>query len=220
MLAKLRPRSAYDVMAALALFVALSTGGAYAANTVFSTDIVDGEVKQQDLANGAVTGGKLAANSVLTPKLADGAVTSAKLLDDTQPGGGLNTQDLATDSVGFSEVSSNAIDSDEVDDFTLTNQDVGVLFAEVNAVGTLANSSGGVSVTKLGGLGHYIVDFGRSISSSCTAVASIGSAGTFLQTGGELQVRDRSANVEAVQVDTTTSAGAAADRSFRLVVVC
>jgi predicted anti-sigma-YlaC factor YlaD len=60
MLAKLRPRSAYDVMAALALFVALSTGGAYAANTVFSTDIVDGEVKTPDLANAGVTNGKLA----------------------------------------------------------------------------------------------------------------------------------------------------------------
>jgi hypothetical protein len=52
MFGKLRPRSAYDVMAALALFVALSTGGAYAANTVFSTDIVDGEVKTPDLATG------------------------------------------------------------------------------------------------------------------------------------------------------------------------
>ena len=34
MLAKLRPRSAYDVMAALALFIALATGSAYAANRV------------------------------------------------------------------------------------------------------------------------------------------------------------------------------------------
>jgi hypothetical protein len=219
MLAKLRPRSAYDVMAALALFVALSTGGAYAADTVFSTDIVDGEVKQQDLANGAVTGGKLAANSVLNPKLAEGAVTSAKVLDDNQPGGGLNGQDLAIDSVGFAEIASNSIDSDEVVDFSLTNPDVGVLFAEINGVGTVANSSGGVSVIKLGGLGHYVVDFGRDIN-MCTGVASIGSATTFQQTAGELQVRDDSANEEAVRVDTTTSAGAAANRSFRLVVVC
>jgi hypothetical protein len=58
MLAKLRPRSVYDVLAAIGFFVAVSTGGAYAANTVFSTDIVDGEVKTPDIANVAVTGNK------------------------------------------------------------------------------------------------------------------------------------------------------------------
>jgi hypothetical protein len=52
MLAQLRPRSAYDVMAALALFLVIAGGTAYAANTVFSSDIVDGEVKVADLGTG------------------------------------------------------------------------------------------------------------------------------------------------------------------------
>ena len=43
---RIRPRLTYaNVVSGLALFVALATGGAYAANTVFSADIVDGEVK-------------------------------------------------------------------------------------------------------------------------------------------------------------------------------
>jgi hypothetical protein len=46
-----------NVIALLALFVALG-GTAYAANTVRSSDIVDGQVKTPDLANGAVTGAK------------------------------------------------------------------------------------------------------------------------------------------------------------------
>ena len=50
----LRPRSIYDVMAAIGCFVALATGSAYAANTVFSTDIVDGQVKAPDIAQGAL----------------------------------------------------------------------------------------------------------------------------------------------------------------------
>ena len=41
----------------IALFIALG-GTAYAANTVRSQDIVDGQVKTQDLANGAVTKAK------------------------------------------------------------------------------------------------------------------------------------------------------------------
>jgi hypothetical protein len=43
------------VCSVLALTVALGTGTAYAANTVFSTDIVDGEVKAADIGANQVT---------------------------------------------------------------------------------------------------------------------------------------------------------------------
>jgi hypothetical protein len=43
-----------NVCSFVALVVALGTGSAYAANTVFSTDIVDQEVKTPDLDTGAV----------------------------------------------------------------------------------------------------------------------------------------------------------------------
>ena len=89
MLAKLRPRSVYDVLAAVGFFVAVSTGGAYAANTVFSTDIVDGEVKTPDIGSQAVTGPKLKAN----------AVTSSKIIDD-----GVGAPDIATGAVGPAEL--------------------------------------------------------------------------------------------------------------------
>jgi hypothetical protein len=72
-----------NVASALALFVALSTGGAYAANTVFSTDIVDGEVKRQDLQNNAVNNTKLADASVTKAKIAANAVDSARVADGT-----------------------------------------------------------------------------------------------------------------------------------------
>jgi hypothetical protein len=83
MRAKLRPRSVYDVLAVIGCFVALSTGGAYAANTIFSSDIVDGEVKTPDLAQGAVSTPKLKDGGVTTDKLAGGAVTTDKVLDNT-----------------------------------------------------------------------------------------------------------------------------------------
>ena len=57
----------------LSLFLVLAGGTAYAANTVFSGDIADGQVKTVDLANAAVT----------VDKIANGAVTSDKVKDDT-----------------------------------------------------------------------------------------------------------------------------------------
>jgi hypothetical protein len=281
----IRSRLSYaNVASSIALFLALSTGAAYAANTVFSSDIVNGEVKTADIAALAVTTGKLAGDavtgakiadnainsarvtngtllgvdladgtvtglkiedgtvetvdladgSVETAKVQDGAITSAKVLDDTNAGGGLGPQDLAsssvgspeiaTDAVAATEIQNNSIDAGEIVDFGLANEDVGVLFAEVNADATLANSgsNAGVAITstRVGavGAGTYEVDFGRTIS-QCTAVATLGTSGTASQIG-EVNVADRSGNSQAVFVDTNNSSGAAADKAFRLVVVC
>jgi uncharacterized protein DUF5907 len=87
MLAKLRPRLTYaNVISTIALFVALGGTSAYAANTIFSSDIVDGEVKTPDVAAGAVTATKLGAGAVGTDKLAGGAVTSEKVKDNSLAG--------------------------------------------------------------------------------------------------------------------------------------
>jgi hypothetical protein len=56
-------------MGALALFLVLTGGVAYAANTVFSEDIVNGEVKTADLAN----------NSIRSTKIGSGQVTAQDL---------------------------------------------------------------------------------------------------------------------------------------------
>jgi hypothetical protein len=58
-----------NVMATLAVVLVIGGGAAYAANTVFSTDIVDGEVKTADLAS----------NGVRSVKIANGQVTPADL---------------------------------------------------------------------------------------------------------------------------------------------
>ena len=49
-----------SIVGYLALFLVLTGGTAYAANTVFSADIVDGEVKSVDLADNGVTGTDIA----------------------------------------------------------------------------------------------------------------------------------------------------------------
>jgi hypothetical protein len=193
-------------------------GGRLAPNANNSTRIANGAVYSSDIQHGGVA----------SVDLLDGAVTSADVLDDTQPGGGLSAADLAGDSVGFveiqtdgvqaSEIADNSIDAGEIVDFGLSNEDIGVLFAEVQANGTLDNASGGgVTVIRLA-TGNYEVDFSRNIT-ACTAVATIGPSGGG-SAPGELNVADRGGNGEAVFVDTNTSSGAAADLPFRLVVVC
>ena len=122
--------------------------------------------------------------------------------------------------MGASEIAANSINSGEVVDFGLSNQDVGVLFAEVTAGAVLDNSSGGVIATRVGavGTGNYEVDFGRDIT-ACTAIGGLGTSGAAIAVGF-ISVVDRAGNAEAVFVDTNDIAGAAADRAFRLVVVC
>ena len=82
-------------MGALALFLVLTGGTAYAADTVFSTDIVNGEVKTPDISD---TNG----------------VRSADVRDDTLNGGGLTAVDLRPDSVGATEIAADAARGSEI----------------------------------------------------------------------------------------------------------
>jgi hypothetical protein len=78
MLTRLRPQFTYaNVTATLALVIALGTGSAYAANTIRSGDIVDGQVKRVDLAASAVNSAKLADNSVKAADLRGADMTGA-----------------------------------------------------------------------------------------------------------------------------------------------
>ena len=60
-----RGMSFANVCSFLALMIALGTGTAYAANTVFSEDIVNGEVKTVDIHSQAVTTGKIASTEII-----------------------------------------------------------------------------------------------------------------------------------------------------------
>jgi hypothetical protein len=82
---RLRPHLTYaNVTVTLLAFIVLASGGAYAANTVFSSDIVDGEVKAADIATGAVS----------TAELANDGVRSVDIRDDALAGGGLSGADI------------------------------------------------------------------------------------------------------------------------------
>jgi len=187
----------------LAIAVVLSSGTAYAAKQVSGKNIKNNSVSTRDIRNGSLTGADVADGSLTAADLLLAPLTGANVVD-----GSLTSADLAPDSVGSAEVA----------DFALSNEDVGVLFAQVSGAGVLDNASGpGVTVTKVG-TGTYEVDFARNVS-ACAFTATIGPSGAG-GADGEINVADRSGNVEGVFVDTNTSTGAAADRAFQLIVVC
>jgi hypothetical protein len=66
------------VVACIALLVALGPA-VYAANTIGSSDIIDGQVKTEDLAHLAVTHAKLGLNSVHSENVLDHSLTAADL---------------------------------------------------------------------------------------------------------------------------------------------
>ena len=62
MLGRIRSRLTYaNVASSIALFIALGTGGAYAADTIGSADIIDESILVEDIKNGEVTTSELAA---------------------------------------------------------------------------------------------------------------------------------------------------------------
>ena len=141
MLKRFRSRLTFaNVCSFLALLIALGTGSAYAANTVFSTDIVDGEVKTADIHNNAVTTNKLRDDAVDGTKIFDSTVSAADLGFASVASG-----EIATDGVNGSEVSANAIDSDEILDNSLTLFDLGQ-----NSVNGPEITNGAVTDAELG----------------------------------------------------------------------
>lgn len=68
-----------NVVAYLALFVALCTGSAYAANQVTGRDIAKNAVRAKHIKDGQVRGAELGAGAVSGPKVADDSLTGADI---------------------------------------------------------------------------------------------------------------------------------------------
>ncbi len=111
-----------NVVAYIALFFALGSGTAMAANTVFSTDIVNGEVKTADIGGGEVN----------TSDIANDAVTGAKVADD-----GLGKEDLKGGSVRTSELQNGGVQEQDLADGAVgpAKQGVGI-YARLDGVST------------------------------------------------------------------------------------
>jgi hypothetical protein len=114
MLARLRAHLTYaNVVSTIALCLVVGGGSALAANTIFSSDIVDGEVKNDDLAANAVGSAKIADRAVKNADLSIGASSSNTIAD-----GGIQGVDVKGDTLTgtqINESSLSGVDADTLD---------------------------------------------------------------------------------------------------------
>jgi hypothetical protein len=146
-------------MGALALFLVIAGGTAYAANTVGSSDIIDDSILSADIKTNNVRADDIQGNSVSSSKLDSGAVQSIDVRDDT-----LAAIDMAANSVGTSELAAGAVTSSKVVNGTLIGDDIdestlsGVNADSVKGVdaalieATVATAAPPITVLSLGGL--------------------------------------------------------------------
>jgi hypothetical protein len=79
---KIRGHIRSNVVGYVALFFSLGLGTAWASHeTIFSSDIVNNEIRSEDIRSANVQNSDLASGAVTTGKIANGAVTALKLAD-------------------------------------------------------------------------------------------------------------------------------------------
>ena len=99
---RFRPKLTYaNVVATLALFLALGGGAVWAGQKITSKQIGKGAVKNKNLAKNAVKNKNLAKNAVKAKNLAAKAVTSAKLAD-----GAVTSPKIGDGAVNFAKLAS------------------------------------------------------------------------------------------------------------------
>lgn len=155
-----RPKLTYaNVVSTLALFVALSGAGAYAAS-----QLPPKSVGEPELRPGAVTAEKLRKNAVIAPKIkalavkqgkiANGAVSGAKLAN-----GAVGGEKLAEGAVTTSKLANGTVTGEKVDESSLSQ----VPSAAKAEFATSAESANPVVFARVGASGKVDSDFSRGI---------------------------------------------------------
>ena len=101
-------------MGALSLFLVLSGGVAYAANTIGSSDIIDGQVKTPDLAANAVNSSKVADGQVAEADIGQGAVATNELKNDA-----VTSQKVLNETLVGNDILNNTLKGADIDESSL-----------------------------------------------------------------------------------------------------
>ena len=213
-----------NVASSLALLLALSTGGAWAASklapkSVGERQLRPGAVTASKLRKNAVTSPKIAAEAVTEGKIAQGAVDSSRLAAGAVgpfqlSGGAVITEKLANDSVTGEKVNESTLgqvpSAAKAESATTAESANPVAFAKVSASGALdsANSKG-ISSVKETEAGVYCVtvsSFSPTGAQVTPTYNGVGSTDAFVRIGGastcpspqvEVQTWNGGAKVEA-----------------------
>jgi hypothetical protein len=152
MLAKLRPRSVYDILAAIGCFAALTTGVAYAAETIGTDDVINDSLLGEDIKQATVRGGDIALNTIATSRLTDNSLLSVDVQDGT-----LTAADILNGTIGASDIAANSLGGGRITDNSLKGTDIDESsLAKVGDAETLdGRSADDFSRTALGSIISY-----------------------------------------------------------------
>jgi hypothetical protein len=109
----------------ISLFLVLSGGTAYAlngSNTVFSDDIVNGEVQNADLGANSVGTGKVVDGTLVGADVKDNSVTGTDVADNSLGSAdiaGLTGADVADNTLGSEDVRQEGLRGEDIDEATL-----------------------------------------------------------------------------------------------------
>ena len=103
----------------LALFLVLTGGVAYAADTIGSSDVINDSLLSEDLKNNDIQSVDIRSNGVTSEDVANQQVYSADVRDDTLGNGGLQAVDLRAGSVRSSEVAADSLQGGDINEATL-----------------------------------------------------------------------------------------------------
>lgn len=145
--------------------------------------------------------------------VAGGLITSAKIKNNT-----VKSIDVRNNNLKGVDVLDGSLTGADIANGSLSNQDVNVLFASINADGSVANSSGGVTVSKPA-TGRYGVRFNQNIKDCAFTATLANTAGPFVPIG-VIGIGDELNHPEGAYVWTKDTSEADQDMGFHLVVVC
>jgi hypothetical protein len=181
MLRTLASRMTYsNVVATLALVAAVGTGGAYAANTIRSSDIVDGEIGSADVKDNSLN--TFDVHSFIGEDVIDGTLTGADVANTSS----LGTQDIGEEGLFFnntliaSDIASGAVGSDEVADDALTGNDINESTLAPTTTATFAGSTNAFSLSS----GFTKISSKTLPAGSWAAVATANSIASFPNASG------------------------------------
>jgi hypothetical protein len=116
----------HNLIAFLALFFALGGGAAWAANTIGSADIIDGQVKTADIGDNEVKEADVGQGAVASPELKNDSIAAGDVAPNS-----LTTSRIADGSLTGTDVANSSLTGTDIDESTLDVGDAARAYARV-----------------------------------------------------------------------------------------
>jgi hypothetical protein len=218
----LRRPSHGAVVAYLALFLALTTGGAWAAAQIGADDIQKNAVRSRHIKDGQVTTKDVRNQAVTSAKVRDGSLGGADLTD-----GSVGGADLTDGAVGNAKLAADAVTGDKVLNNSLTGSDVNeTTLGQVPDAARLAGRPASAFIARSIYKRESAIGPGTTLGDGTSVAARACDPGDVLLSGGPANISATSDLLESFPSPGTTNSWSArinkngAADNFSVVVLC